>query len=182
ASSADKERKALGVERIVGQELELLAFHFAGCPATYAPHFKLEVYARVAARKVAHATDNSVVPAVMQASTTTAARFFERRLSLMMRAFGSPKMPRTVASGRNPGNAYASHKRLFRALQADIRNPRQVSNTPAQDGNPAMMGVSYVLTPKSTHTTLSKTREYKGLSGTLTLFKRNVDLGRRFRQ
>src|SRR5262249_12898550 len=37
------------------------------------------------------------------------------------------------------------------------RNPRQVSNTPAQDGNPAMMGVSYVLTPKSTHTTLSKT-------------------------
>jgi hypothetical protein len=126
ATPADKERKALGVEPIVGQELELLAFHFAGRPATYAPHFELEVYARVAAREVAYATDRAVVPAVMQASTTTAARFFKRRLSLMMRAFGSPKMPRTVASGLNPGNAYASHKRRFRALQADIRNPRQV--------------------------------------------------------
>jgi hypothetical protein len=95
----------------------------------------------------------------MQASTTSASRFFERRLSLMMRAFGSPKMPRTVASGRKPGNAYASHSRRFRARQADIRKPRQVSNTPSQAKNPAMMRVSYVLMPKSIHTTLSMTQK-----------------------
>jgi hypothetical protein len=97
----------------------------------------------------------------MEATATSAPRFFERRLSLMMRAFGSPKMPRTVASGRKSGNTYASHSRRFRALQADIRKPRQVSNTPAQAENPAMMRVSYVLTPKSLHTTLSMTLRNK---------------------
>jgi hypothetical protein len=64
----------------------------------------------------------------MQASATSASRFFERRLSLMMRAFGSPKMPRTVASGRNPGIAYASHNRRFRTFKADIRNSRLISS------------------------------------------------------
>ena len=38
----------------------------------------------------------------------------------MMRAFGSPKTPRTVPSGRKPGNAYASHSRRFRLLAAPI--------------------------------------------------------------
>jgi hypothetical protein len=106
--------------RVVGQELKVLAFHFAARPATYATHLELEKYPRVAARKIADAADRAVVPAVMQASTTTASRFFERRLSLIMRALGSPKMPRTVSSGRNPGNAYASRNRRLRALQADI--------------------------------------------------------------
>jgi hypothetical protein len=138
--------------RIVGQKLELLAFHFAARPATHAPHFKLEIYTRVAAREITHATDRAVIPAVMQASTTTASRFFERRLSLMMRAFGSPKIPRTVLSGRNPGNAYVSHNRRFRARQADIRKPRQVSNTPAQAGYPAVMRLSQSLTHDFIHT------------------------------
>jgi hypothetical protein len=138
--------------RVVGQELEALAFHFAACPATYAPHLELEKYPRVAARKIADAADRAVVPAAMQASTTTASRFFERRLSLMMRALESPKMPRTVASGRNPGNEYASHNRRFRALEADIRNPRLISSTPAHARNPAMMRLSHSLTPESFHT------------------------------
>ena len=39
--------------------------------------------------------------------------FFERRLRVMTRAFGSPKTPRTVGPGRKPGNAYVSdNKRL----------------------------------------------------------------------
>ena len=56
----------------------------------------------------------------MQGSAVGAARFFERRFSLTMRAFGSPKMPRTVPSGRKPGNAYASHSRRFRLPAAAI--------------------------------------------------------------
>jgi hypothetical protein len=138
--------------RIVGQKVELFAFHFATRPATHAPHFELEIYAGVAAREVTHASNRAVVPTVMQASTTTASRFFERRLSLMMRAFGSPKTPRTVPSGRNPGNPYVSHNRRFRALEADIRKPRQVSNTPAQAENPAMMRLSQSLKPDFIHT------------------------------
>jgi hypothetical protein len=43
-----------------------------------------------------------------------------RRFSLMMRAFGSPNMPRTVPPGRKPGNAYASHSRRFRLRAAPI--------------------------------------------------------------
>jgi len=46
--------------------------------------------------------------------TTAAGRFFERRLSVITRAFGSPKMPRTVCSGRKPGKQYVSHSRRLR--------------------------------------------------------------------
>jgi len=60
----------------------------------------------------------------MQGSALGAACFFERRFSLTMRAFGSPKMPRTVPSGRKPGNAYASHSRRFRRPAAPIDNWR----------------------------------------------------------
>jgi hypothetical protein len=59
----------------------------------------------------------------MQAAAVGAARFFERRFSLTMRALGSPKMPRTVVSGRKPGNAYASHSRRFRLPAAAIEIP-----------------------------------------------------------
>jgi hypothetical protein len=50
----------------------------------------------------------------MRSTATIADRFFERRLRAMTRAFGSPKTPRTVGSGRNPGNAYASQSRRDR--------------------------------------------------------------------
>jgi hypothetical protein len=59
----------------------------------------------------------------MLGSAVGAARFFERRFSLTMRALGSPKMPRTVVSGRKPGNAYASHSRRFRLPAAAIEIP-----------------------------------------------------------
>jgi hypothetical protein len=128
APPTDKIGKALGVQRIVGQKLKPLALHFATKPAKNASYFKLEKYPRVAAGEIAHATDRAIVPAVMQASATTAASFFERLLSLMTRALGSPKMPRTVASGRKSGNAYASHNRRFHLFQADIRKPRLISS------------------------------------------------------
>jgi hypothetical protein len=70
-----------------------------------APDLDLKIDARVAARQVAHPPHRAIVPAAMQGSAVGAARFFERRFSLTMRAFGSPKMPRTVPSGRKLGNA-----------------------------------------------------------------------------
>ena len=45
--------KALGVERVVGQEIELLALHFAAAAALNAPHLDLQVDARIAAGKIA---------------------------------------------------------------------------------------------------------------------------------
>jgi hypothetical protein len=64
ATPADKERKALGEMRVVGQELELLAFHFATRPATHAPHFELEIYVGIATREIAHPADRAIVPTV----------------------------------------------------------------------------------------------------------------------
>jgi hypothetical protein len=47
----------------------------------------------------------------MLPSARAAGRFFPRRSSRKIRALGSPKMPRTVASGRKPGNRKASSSR-----------------------------------------------------------------------
>jgi hypothetical protein len=43
-----------------------------------------------------------------------ARRFFERRLSPITRAFGSPNIPRTIGSARKPGNEYVSQSRRRR--------------------------------------------------------------------
>jgi hypothetical protein len=88
----------------------------------------------------------------MQASTTAAQRFFERRLSLIIRTFGSPNMPRTVASGRKPGNAYASQSRRFAG--AAIQN-LQILSTPPHAQNPSMMRLYETLTQKRTHSALT---------------------------
>src|SRR5262249_47039915 len=122
APPLNKVGEPLRVEWVVGQKFKPLAYHFAAGPAKYAPHFEFEIYPRIAARKIAHAANRAVVPTAMQASTTTTSRFLERRLSLMMRALTSPKMPRTVPSGRKPGNEYASHSRRFRFAVSAIRN------------------------------------------------------------
>ena len=61
----------------------------------------------LAARQISHMADLAVVPAHLDATTTAAHRFFERRFSPITTAFGSPKIPRTVGSGRKPGtNTY----------------------------------------------------------------------------
>src|SRR5215831_7382555 len=127
-SPANKVGEPLRKMRVVSQELELLAFHFATRPAVDAPHVEFEKNARVSAGEIAHATDRAIVPALMLGSASTARRFFERRLSLMMRALKSPNRPRTVATGRKPGKAYASWSRRFR-VRAAIRKSRPISST-----------------------------------------------------
>jgi hypothetical protein len=129
AAPADKVGEPLSKMRVVGQKIEPLAFHFATRPAKYASHGEFEKYSRVAAGKISHATCRAIVPAVVLAAARTAQRFFERRVSLMMRALGLPKIPRTVPSGRKPRNAYASHNRRFRFPGAAIRKPRPISST-----------------------------------------------------
>jgi hypothetical protein len=113
--------EALGIERVVRQELQPLALHAPATSARHAPYLELQVDARVATGEIAHAPHASVVPARVHSTTAAARRFFERRTRVMTRAFGSPKTPRTVGCGRNPGNAYASHSRRWRFAELAIQ-------------------------------------------------------------
>jgi hypothetical protein len=45
----------------------------------------------------------------------------------MMRAFGSPKIPRTVGCARKPANEYVSHSRRRRFDALAMQNPWQKS-------------------------------------------------------
>ncbi len=117
--------KALGIERIVGEERELLALHFAAALALYAPYLELEVNARVAAGEIPRAARAPVVPTPVHPCAAAAGRFFERRTRVMTRAFGSPNTPRTVLCGRNPGKAYASHSRRCRFAELAIGRSSQ---------------------------------------------------------
>jgi hypothetical protein len=60
-------------------------------------------------------------------TTAPARRFFERRFNAMMRAFGSPKIPRTVGCGRKPANEYVSQSRRWRLDARAIRKSCQIS-------------------------------------------------------
>ena len=106
--------KTLGVERIVRQKIEPFLLHLATTAALDPPHLHFQKYPRVATGKIAHAADLAVVPPHLNVTATTTSRFFERRLRVMTRAFGSPKIPRTVCSGRNPENEYVSQSRRLR--------------------------------------------------------------------
>ena len=112
--------KALGVGRIVCQEVQLFALHLAAAPAIHASHFHFQVDAQVAASQVPDPSLASVVPTPVYSTTRPTTRFFERRRSVITRALGSPKTPRTVGSGRNPGKAYASQSRRFRFVDLAI--------------------------------------------------------------
>jgi hypothetical protein len=118
-------RKALGIERVVGQELQPLALHFAATSALDAPNLELEIDTRVAAGQIANLTRAPVVPTRLRSATAAAGRFFERRSRVMTRAFGSPKTPRTVGRGRKPGNAYASHSRRSRFVEVAMQTYSQ---------------------------------------------------------
>ena len=78
--------------------------------------------------QIAHATDLAVVPAHLDPTTAPARRFFERRRSVITRAFGSPKIPRTVGCARKPANEYVSHSRRRRLDARAIRNSCQISH------------------------------------------------------
>src|SRR5256712_5031026 len=114
AAPAHVEGEALGVEGVVGQELEPLLLHRATAPTGHTPHLDGEVDAQVAAGEIAHSALLAVVPSALHPAAGPAGRFFDRRVSVMMRAKGSPKIPMTDELGWNPGTRYASHSRRGR--------------------------------------------------------------------
>jgi hypothetical protein len=78
------------------------------------PDLDLQENPRVAAWQIANQPYTPVVSTPMNLPAAPADRFFARRASVMMRAFGSPKTPRTVGRGRKPGKVYVSQRRRCR--------------------------------------------------------------------
>src|SRR3981189_1781537 len=91
------------------------------CRQRRPPPLQLQIYPSVPAGQIAHPADLAVVPAHLDATAAPTRCFFERRLSLITRAFGSPKIPRTVGSGRKPQNEYVSQSRRLRFCARTIR-------------------------------------------------------------
>jgi hypothetical protein len=90
----------------------MLSFHLAAAPAKNPPNLEFQIDPRIATGQIPDAPCRAVVPTRVRSTTLLADRFFERRTSVMTRAFESPKTPRTNSSGRKPGNRYASSRRL----------------------------------------------------------------------
>jgi hypothetical protein len=90
----------------------MLSFHLAATSAQNSPNLEFQIDPRVAAGQIADAPRRAVVPTRVRSTTLLADGFFERRTSVMMRAFESPKTPRTNSSGRKPANWYASRRHL----------------------------------------------------------------------
>src|SRR5260370_12337005 len=95
----------------------------ARAAAAAPPHLRFQIYPRVPAGQIAHPANLAVVPAPLDATAAPACCFFERRLSLITRAFVSQKTPRTVDSGSQPGNKYVSQTRRLRVLPRAIHHP-----------------------------------------------------------
>src|SRR5207248_1422121 len=66
-------------------------------------------------------TGLAVVEGSLPLSTRSTGRFFPRRRRRKTRALGSPKMPRTVGSGRKPVNRYASSSRRGFRIRASCQ-------------------------------------------------------------
>src|SRR6266576_2928328 len=143
--------KALGVKRIVRQKLQPLALHFATASTKHPANFQFQVHPRIAARQIPKLTNSAVVPTLLHAPAVATGSFFERRTRLTMRALGSPKTPRTVAVGRNPESAYASHNRRARFFGVAMETPCLFSHYSQRLHSQFPCGFEPSLLLKSTH-------------------------------
>ncbi len=105
------ERKSLRVARVVGKEVELLAFHRAATPARDAARLELQEDPHPSTREVPNPAQCSIADAAVNASAHPTDRVFERRTSLTIRRPESPTIPTTVCRGRKPGKRYESERR-----------------------------------------------------------------------
>ena len=107
------EGEALRVEGIVGQEVDCSCFTV---PQRRQATRRTSTRGRCAGRRRRDRGRGAlaIVPPALRPAAGPARRFFDRRVSVMMRAWGSPKIPVTVGLGRNPGKRYASHSRRER--------------------------------------------------------------------
>jgi hypothetical protein len=124
---ANEAGEPLGVERIVGQKVEPLAFHFATLPAKNTSHFDFEKYAR--ARECEGIRNHRTALAKRNDA-----------------GFGVAKDAAHRRCGRKLGNAYACRNRRFRFAEAAIEIPAPF-RVPPNARNPAMMRLSVTLTP-----------------------------------
>jgi len=111
AAPSDVGRKATGIERVAREPIEPFALHEAAAATIEPPNVELQIDPKRTTGKVPDPAFPAVVPTTLDPSAAAAGRFFDRRRSTMTRARGSPNTPRVVGSGRQPGNAYASHSR-----------------------------------------------------------------------
>lgn len=90
------------------------------------PHLELEVNADVPTGQVANPPRGAVVETRVNTPAGTTSGFFDRRVSVITRAFGSPKTPRRRACGRKPGNRYVSSRPLD-LVEVGIEQSCQIS-------------------------------------------------------
>ena len=89
----------------------------------------------------------------------------------MTRAFGSPKMPRTVGLGRNPAKRYVSHKRWF----FDIPNPYQIPAPQNSAQTPANTAQQASFQPSFTHSPGRRAKKEGGANSKLTSPSKGYD-------
>src|SRR5438874_2823489 len=116
ATSAHEEGEPLGVERIVGQPVQLFVLHAATPRALDPAQKKVEIDTFVPAGEIAHASSPLVVVAAIHRPADAAGRFFRRRWRVMTTAKGLPKTPRTLGRGTKPGKRYRSWRSLNFAI------------------------------------------------------------------
>jgi len=103
APLADIEGKALGVERVVCEEVELFLLHFPAPPALDAPDLQFQVDMGITAGEVSDPTDLPIIEGPVGRSADATDSFFPCRTRVTTRAWGSPKMPITACFGLKPG-------------------------------------------------------------------------------
>ena len=105
------ERESFRVTGIVGQPVETLPLHRATAAARDTPQLDLHEDPHTSAGEVAHPAHRAIVGTTVNLPAYSTGCFFERRTSLTMRRWGSPKTPTIVCRGRKPGNRYESERR-----------------------------------------------------------------------
>jgi hypothetical protein len=103
AATANVESKAFGVERIISQPVKPLLLHSSAAPAVDPTVVELKEDARIPRRQISDTAQFAVIPTALYLATNSARRFFERRVSRITRAWGSPNSPLTVRAGWNLG-------------------------------------------------------------------------------
>ena len=99
ASLANIEGKALGVERIIRKELQLLLLHLVAANTENPANLKFKVYTPIAAGKITHSPILAVIDGSVYFTAVTADGFFPCRVSFITMALESPKTPDTLCCG-----------------------------------------------------------------------------------
>ncbi len=131
---------------IGGQPVETLPLHRATPAARDTAQLDLHEDPYTSAGKVADPAHRAIVDAPVNPAAHSTGRFFERRTSLTMRRWGSPKTPTIVCRGRKPGNRYESERRR-RGLGNRIPQSCQVSASAQPGSDPLPERVPGPLTP-----------------------------------